>query len=272
MYIGYVDCLNSKDEEFCFELEMNECDPLTEYRCVNGLCISNNFLYDGITDCLDKSDEIASRDVQCYNSVLSVCEDATCNPYKLLQMSLSSSRPFSCGDGDCIELARVDPSSPRFTKPPFGCTNGRDILYKRQLFQATNECLNYLRCAFIFPMAKSECQLLCSSKYTCSGQVQSKCANQSLIMFPLKPIYDNHVYFLYALNRTYAWYVNFRPTFVCFDSIRCSQYRVTDIIYNRTCSHINQFEAFHQNEYYSDWKIIFKVLHSTFGGCSLPSK
>ncbi|CAF1154557.1 unnamed protein product [Adineta ricciae] len=341
---GYVDCLNGKDEEFCFELEMNECDPLTEYRCSNGLCISKNFFYDLIADCLDKSDEIVFYDRQCYNDVSWYCEDTTCNPYKLLQVTISSSRPFSCGDGGCIEIARADPSShlmrrPPFgctngrdvlykrqlfqptneclnylrcafifpmaksecqllcsskytcnaqvklkcveiaradpsshlmRRPPFGCTNGRDVLYKRQLFQPTNECLNYLRCAFIFPMAKSECQLLCSSKYTCNAQVKLKCVNQSLIMFPLKPIYDNHVYFLYALNRTHSWYANFVPTFICFDSIRCLQYRVTHIIYNRTCSYINQFGAFHQIEHYGDWKIIFKLLHTTFGGCSLP--
>ncbi|CAF1682387.1 unnamed protein product [Adineta ricciae] len=126
---GYVDCLNGKDEEFCFELEMNECDPLTEYRCSNGLCISKNFFYDLIADCLDKSDEIVFYDRQCYNDVSWYCEDTTCNPYKLLQVTISSSRPFSCGDGGCIEIARADPSSHLMRRPPFGCTNGRDMRF-----------------------------------------------------------------------------------------------------------------------------------------------
>ncbi|UJR12908.1 hypothetical protein I4U23_017082 [Adineta vaga] len=74
---GHVDCLNYKDEEFCNELEINECDPQTEYRCSNGLCISHHFFYDLIPDCLDKSDE--SEHDLCFDGDMAwTCENAIC--------------------------------------------------------------------------------------------------------------------------------------------------------------------------------------------------
>ena len=42
----------------CFDMEINECKE-NEYRCHNGLCISQEFWEDGEgdADCLDRSDE-----------------------------------------------------------------------------------------------------------------------------------------------------------------------------------------------------------------------
>ena len=53
---GHVDCLNDGiDELNCIEMEINECDE-DEYRCHNGLCITEEYSNGG--DCLDRSDEI----------------------------------------------------------------------------------------------------------------------------------------------------------------------------------------------------------------------
>ncbi|CAF5203380.1 unnamed protein product, partial [Rotaria magnacalcarata] len=55
---GKVDCIDGgRDEEGCWELEINECEK-DEYRCANGQCIPDRLFRDDITipDCLDASD------------------------------------------------------------------------------------------------------------------------------------------------------------------------------------------------------------------------
>ncbi|CAF3557059.1 unnamed protein product [Rotaria sp. Silwood1] len=43
---GQVDCLDDKfDEEYCWQLEINECND-NEYRCTNGQCIPQSFFRD----------------------------------------------------------------------------------------------------------------------------------------------------------------------------------------------------------------------------------
>lgn len=69
-----VDCWpNPVDEQFCDQLELNECGP-GEYRCFDGQCIPEIFLLDKtqVTDCVDQTDEdaLASRRQipQCHNT------------------------------------------------------------------------------------------------------------------------------------------------------------------------------------------------------------
>ncbi|CAF3320811.1 unnamed protein product, partial [Rotaria sp. Silwood2] len=62
IYNGIIDCIEDSfgmDEQYCDELEMNECKE-DEYRCHNGAqCIPLGFFRDGWTskDCLDGTDE-----------------------------------------------------------------------------------------------------------------------------------------------------------------------------------------------------------------------
>ena len=56
---GKVDCISSDvDEERCFELKQNDCAE-GEYRCHNGMCILQEFIYkDALNpECLDGTDE-----------------------------------------------------------------------------------------------------------------------------------------------------------------------------------------------------------------------
>ena len=61
---GKVDCLDGGgDEDQCWQLEINECNYETEFRCHNGLCIPLLFVADDPrnADCLDQSDEGSIR-------------------------------------------------------------------------------------------------------------------------------------------------------------------------------------------------------------------
>ncbi|CAF1117126.1 unnamed protein product [Didymodactylos carnosus] len=88
---GKIDCKNGLDEYRCHELEMNECDSRTEYRCLNGQCIDQGLYSDREFDCLDFSDETShNRGKVCYNVFTLDCDDRLCPPTW-----------FSRGDGSC---------------------------------------------------------------------------------------------------------------------------------------------------------------------------
>ncbi|CAF1437598.1 unnamed protein product, partial [Didymodactylos carnosus] len=53
---GVQQCMSSLDEENCDKLEFNECED-DEYRCINGMCIPDQYFLDGDYDCLDLTDE-----------------------------------------------------------------------------------------------------------------------------------------------------------------------------------------------------------------------
>ncbi|CAF1022186.1 unnamed protein product [Rotaria sp. Silwood1] len=56
---GTIDCHDGIDEEFCWQLQVNDCEE-NEYQCVNGQCISKIFFNDDHNsfECLDRTDEI----------------------------------------------------------------------------------------------------------------------------------------------------------------------------------------------------------------------
>ncbi|CAF1474216.1 unnamed protein product, partial [Rotaria sp. Silwood1] len=71
---------------------MNICDD-DEYRCMNGMCIPDEYFLDGELDCLDWSDEIQyEKSETCATDSVSIkCDDHICLPNE-----------WSCGDGQCI--------------------------------------------------------------------------------------------------------------------------------------------------------------------------
>ena len=89
---GVQQCMSGVDEEHCDLLEMNICED-DEYRCMNGMCIPDEFFLDGEVDCLDWSDEFEFKDNhKCYfERVSTECDDRLCPPNQ-----------WSCGDGQCI--------------------------------------------------------------------------------------------------------------------------------------------------------------------------
>ncbi|CAF1189951.1 unnamed protein product [Adineta steineri] len=89
---GVQQCMAGLDEENCDKLEFNECEH-DEYRCMNGMCIPEEFFLDGEFDCLDWSDEIQYYDdANCpLEEVSTRCDDRIC-----------PANQYSCGDGQCI--------------------------------------------------------------------------------------------------------------------------------------------------------------------------
>ena len=55
---GIVDCDQGQDEPFdlCSQMESNECDPKTQFRCQNGMCVPMSRAFKREGGCLDQSD------------------------------------------------------------------------------------------------------------------------------------------------------------------------------------------------------------------------
>ncbi|CAF4198864.1 unnamed protein product, partial [Adineta steineri] len=109
---GKIDCIGDNfgiDEEYCDELEINECKE-DEYRCHNGAqCIPFEFFRDDhqSKDCLDGTDEAEDDSLEaialdrlrfdCIESMMFACEERTCRqPHE-----------FSCGDGACTNYYAI---------------------------------------------------------------------------------------------------------------------------------------------------------------------
>jgi hypothetical protein len=101
---GIFDYVNGEDEQWCEQLELNECTK-DEYRCRHGgQCIPLTFVRDGSrsTDCLDGSDEMDTRKenfngvspLNCNTIPTFLCEENACR----------STHAFSCGDGQCVSF------------------------------------------------------------------------------------------------------------------------------------------------------------------------
>ena len=113
---GEQQCMSGLDEENCDKLEFNECED-DEYRCMNGMCIPDEYFLDGEYDCMDMSDEKESfDDSHCpYQSASMACDDRMCPPNR-----------WSCGDGQCI-ADRILVGSPYNGYVP--CFNQRDRFF-----------------------------------------------------------------------------------------------------------------------------------------------
>ena len=113
---GLQQCMSGLDEENCDKLEFNECED-NEYRCMNGMCIPDEYFLDGEYDCMDMSDEKEPfDDTRCpYQPTSMECDDRVCPPNR-----------WSCGDGQCIRNRSLTGSVESGFTP---CFNRRDQFF-----------------------------------------------------------------------------------------------------------------------------------------------
>ncbi|CAF3815544.1 unnamed protein product [Adineta steineri] len=205
---GKIDCIGDNlgiDEEYCNELEINECKE-DEYRCHNGAqCIPFEFFRDGQTskDCLDGTDEaevfrqegLWNNDIEqlskCIDSILFACEERTCRQPHL----------FSCGDGSCTKFY---PYLNLVGHTPLECAStGRTSYYRQVIYKSAkrylNDCYLLLFCKLGFY------DILRNDTYNitdCSrNNLLSKNCTLEYIPFPLEPIFNGYFQPIYSIQK-----------------------------------------------------------------------
>ncbi|CAF1485767.1 unnamed protein product [Adineta steineri] len=228
---GRIDCIGDDagnnvgiDEEGCFEvLDLTECKENDEFRCRNGQCIPDEFLWEKSIDfdCLDGSDETLTgwTHSDCYSDPSFRCEQKTCQRLR---------GTFACGDGEC-NLG----FSP--------CANGRDMaLYRAMLAREatpgiSDSCWSTIICAmrwyFLnFPIFDSvRCERICGkvlygeSHPTCDELMKQHCPDQ--FQFPATPVIQGHIILIQTntrVNKGGAWL----PLYFCFREDLCPNHNI----------------------------------------------
>ncbi|UJR19040.1 hypothetical protein I4U23_022171 [Adineta vaga] len=192
---GLQQCMFGLDEENCDKLEFNECEN-DEYRCLNGMCIPEEYFLDGDYDCLDLTDEKQLfNDTQCgLQQANYECDDRLCLP-----------NDFSCGDGQCLPTHYTlyyEDSKPSFecisqreqyymcethkTRSQWTLTNGKchsrsqyeEIITKNR--SNSEECIYVLRC-ILSQQAEKNCRYRDISFHV--DKLQNLC-NSSFVYYP----------------------------------------------------------------------------------------
>ena len=113
---GIVNCENNADEMDCHLLEFHQCAE-DEYQCRNGMCIPNEFLFDGVHDCLDLSDE------QDLPELIDKFDERSDGNTFGRDERLCAKNQISCGDGQCVHWSAL------FHREE-GCRNQRHIAFR----------------------------------------------------------------------------------------------------------------------------------------------
>ena len=211
---GFQQCMSGLDEDNCDKLEYNECEN-DEYRCMNGMCIPEEYFLDGEFDCLDWSDEIQYyNDINCPLEGVSIqCDDRFC-----------PLNQFSCGEGQCIvERFKLDRNSSTsqdctswrnhyflcethyqrkmWTLPNGRCYEGDDYEEFNVTNRSTQEkCEYYLKCAL---SGGKEKRCSCKNISWCAQQLIATCSTYE-IQYPKAGILAPYILFFYYRTRKYV--------------------------------------------------------------------
>ena len=120
---GIVHCDNGVDEAGCSLLEFQKCE-FNEFQCRNSMCIPVEFLFDGVPDCMDSSDEQELRKIRdlfstCPTKSTWECDERLCRKDE-----------FSCGDGQCIHWSNL-------IHHQVTCKNTRDLTFQCEVGSLT---------------------------------------------------------------------------------------------------------------------------------------
>ncbi|CAF4500811.1 unnamed protein product, partial [Rotaria sp. Silwood2] len=209
---GFQQCMFGLDEENCDFIEFNECED-DEYRCINGMCIPEEYFLDGQFDCLDWSDEIQwYYDAVCaLEEVSSVCDDRLCPPDQ-----------WPCGDGQCISDRLYFQVLDMSTELSF-CENRREQYYlcethgDTQMWtlpngrcygapqykqftienQTIDERCEYLLKCFLTQGYEKQCP--CKMKSSCKDHLQDLCFYER-IQYPKGAIITPYTFYYYDIQ------------------------------------------------------------------------
>ncbi|CAF4374104.1 unnamed protein product [Rotaria socialis] len=215
---GQQNCMEGIDEENCDKLEFNECGE-DEYRCVNGMCIPEEYWLDGQPDCMDGSDEMPDDGLstKCALTPLVIdCDDRICPLHS-----------WSCGDGQCIlsfyrhiyqsfyptggtycysmrefnHMCETAVGKSLWTKPNGMCA---EFGYKDDSIadlSGYNKCIYLTRCA-LSSGAEVECP--CNG-INCTVLLSINCMEFELLFYPRKGIIRPTIHHAYIRNRNWSY-------------------------------------------------------------------
>ncbi|UJR12437.1 hypothetical protein I4U23_016613 [Adineta vaga] len=235
---GVQQCMFGYDEENCDKLEFNECEDDDEYRCVNGMCIPDEYFLDGDYDCMDMTDEIGYKaDFDCtFQQASMECDDRVCLRFQ-----------YSCGDGQCINNRLAFQRSPsmaetcksyreqyymcethsldaQWTLPNGRCYSGYDYQEVNVLNQTDTElCIYFLKCALSSGAEKNCVSMNIGNDYV--EQLRNYC-HSSFIQYPTGSIIGPYMYHFYNIERC-SWEDDYTVDFIMLNAtIKCRQYLI----------------------------------------------
>jgi hypothetical protein len=235
---------------------MQQCDPVNEYRCRQGLCIPRLVAFDGVYDCADLSDETfhpfpAGTD---YSPKVELCRGWL---HPLCYNHVCGWGWFPCGDGQCTNSL--------WTRPV--CDNRRDSTLVRDvlsisLTSQSRLCWEFAICHLGFKQFFPELNCFnCTTMFTC---------NQSEFLFPFeRPIAHPSVRLVYMTNNR-SFEKDITPDYVCYDASVClGIYQPTIKKLNYTC---NVWKEIMNHSHYTkqNWTSLVYDIQQTFGACLLP--
>ena len=200
-------------------MELNECSD-DEYRCHNGLCISQEFFEDGLgdTECLDRTDSVTDFFYLkfCFQDPTFRYEEHSCRPIF---------NSFSCGDGQCV---------PQYEN----CHNGRHVLLTDSMTvkgNLTNICRNAMACltGLMTKVNGTGCDTWLMHTDTVKTALE-QCG--SFFQFPTVPVHSVQIRLFYKNPSLRANMTEFlMPDYVCYDQQLCD-FLITDFVQeNQMC-------------------------------------
>ncbi|CAM4808371.1 unnamed protein product [Rotaria magnacalcarata] len=236
---GRQQCMFGLDEENCDRIEFNECSE-DEYRCMNGMCIPDEYFLDGDFDCLDLSDE----NEQIENAICPSqspnfqCDDRICpSCHRRCGSDFCHHQCWSCGDGQCVYISFLSRSSVTSTT---SCLNRRDQFFwcetvrdeglwtlengrctEKKIFDEhnTNDYCHYLRICQFSNNIRHNCT--CRENNSCSTLFKNSCSLWNVTHYPNGGLLAPFIFGYY--NET------FRPSLIAAKwkvngSIKCRGY------------------------------------------------
>ncbi|CAF1381404.1 unnamed protein product [Adineta steineri] len=265
---GKIDCIGEKfgiDEQYCHELEINECNE-DEYRCHNGAqCIPYEFFRDDhqSIDCLDGTDEaehyrvpgltIIKDPLECISTMLFACEERACRQPHV----------FSCGDGSRSLLYPVFNLIDNNRDACF--STGRAAYYRQEIHKSAkrypNDCYFLLFCKLGFykilrndTYNETDCSRADWSSIDCTLEYLS---------FPLEPIFYGYFQPIYSTQHLIesdndkGW-----PTYICNNPRLCSYLP-------SATTPLNGLDCREAPKYPSDYPFLFYYLKEDAKICAL---